>query len=428
MIRIRWALWLLIIIQGVAVFWLMQPWATGDSFAYLRDAESMKQFRFGEWTTAGFVPDGIHPPGYPFFLFILMHLLHLPLGAVVFLQLLMFFAAVRLCEAMLRDALPQVVFLTLVLSYPAAVAYSTRALSEGPALLTLVAAVYLLARNEPGIRNAAVAGGLLGFLALLRPDAALLPPMVALFARSRRSAVVLLGAAGLVLAPYAVRNAVVFSNALPIPPQGALPYSVYLATWEHKLDAADFAAIQRGETPPAAVSSGFAAEAARLNAIIGAAANTPPLGPGAYPAELRPKAAATLRRAAWERIAREPWVYAKHSLVAVWRLFNAQSVPGPRLVALALRVVAGVVWAFGLVGAVLLWRDQRLRLLVVPIVYVLGIHVWLHTEARYTAMVRLFLLACATQAMLLVARTAFPSFGDAAPRMKLKQMEAGSAR
>src|SRR4051812_23443680 len=104
--RMQLFLWIVIVLEGLAVYWLLRPWLTPDTAPYVNDAANLRHFRFGVWWPGrGYVPDGIRAPGYPLVLCFLMYVLHLPFAGAIFVQLCMFFGAVWLSERILGDDL-----------------------------------------------------------------------------------------------------------------------------------------------------------------------------------------------------------------------------------------------------------------------------------------------------------------------------------
>jgi hypothetical protein len=97
--------------------------------------------------------------------------------------------------------------------------------------------------------------------------------------------------------------------------------------------------------------------------------------------------------AALRRMAQRPAGIIWHTVKAPWRLFNSGSYPGPVPIKVGMHVVSNLVWLLGIMGAV--WTIRRRWVSVVPLIVCLAVllpHLPLHTEARYTAPLRLFLV------------------------------------
>jgi len=203
------------------------------------------------------------------------------------------------------------------------------------------------------------------------------------------------------LLPYALFNGLAFGRPLPTPPAGAWGNSLYTATWEPRLEAADLDSWYSGPSP-ALLSSGLIAEVRRINGTLGVDLDTPPFTSESYPPHLRKEAARVYAREAWTRITDRPAEFALHAIRRLWRLWNTQYQPRrlPAIFATAAGVAANLVWLLGGLGALLIasrWaREPGLLAMPLVVLYLSALHACLHTEARYTAAGRLPLAFCAT--------------------------------
>jgi hypothetical protein len=405
-------LWLAIAAQLLLGFLVSRPWTGGDTPYYLELAQGLANGHYAAQTAAGGLePDALRPPGYPLLLWLLHHLLGLPLAAVVALQVGMVALSIYLVQRLLqRIGASPVPFLFLCAAYPFPVLYGAQLMGEAPAMLAVTALAVLLAGPTTWSRLAA-AGLIAGIGALIRSDLALLPIAIAvivivqgLLARERLVPLLpralLPGVvAALVLAPYALWNGATFGKVTPLPLAGAVGNSLYLAYWQNRLPQADLNALYRGEATPAAIQSGLASEVSALNRRIGAPPLTAPWNPITFPDRATQIASTKVYRdAAIARFSAEPAAYAAHVLANIWRLWNMSEYPPalPSPARLLLALLSGLATILGGVGVLIgLIRARGWPLPLAPtliLLYLPGLHLWLHTEARYTAPARLLLL------------------------------------
>lgn len=393
--NIRFAAVLAIIVQLIGVFTVTSPWMRSDSPFYLAIAHNLSQGFFSY--------DGVHaeatwPPGYPAILAVLHEWLQLPIAAIIALQLGLLAVAITIVSRLMDDK-PRTIFLLLCAFYPMPALYLSAVMSEAWALLAVSVVATLLLRVL-SVRVLLVIGIICGVAALIRPSLALLPFVVGaylLFNRHGwRSALPLVVAAG-VLMPYAVWNAVTFGKASPLPVAAATGTSLYLATWQSRLPSKDINALYQGQITPRAERAGLGREVTRLNREIGA----PPLhvtwSAPLYPPHLQVRANEVLRRAALEQIVADPISYGRHVARNAWALWNTSEYPSavPAGIATVLMLTSAVIFVLGAIGCFLNWRHPAAWVLA----YFPAVHLWLHTEARYTAPARLLLLLMAALAL-----------------------------
>ncbi len=404
--------WAALLLQTIACFVVTAPWAGGDTPVYLALAEAIEMGQYG-WFDGGVPqPDPLRPPGYPVFLWAFLHALQLPRAAVVVFQLLAYLLAVLIAQKHLvrRDVSP-IPFLALSLAYIFPAIYSAYLLTEALTMLLVTAGAILLDGRQTTFREAAAVGCLFGGAALIRSDMVLLPvvAVAVLVLRAmavrrfdlsvfRLSSTVMLTAA-LVLSPYMLWNYQNFGTASPVPVASAVGNSLYHATWQGKLPLADLDALYSGSVTARQKASGLLDEVMKANAEIGAPPLTAPWNPAAYPTtETQIRSTEVFRRLAVDRIRQDPIGYLEHVGGSVWRLWNTAEYPSstPAIVRRFLAIISAVVTVLGLGGVALsVCRPAGWPLsfgqALIPI-YVLGVHVWLHAEARYTASVRVLLV------------------------------------
>ena len=409
--RLLCGIWAVIVAECIGAFLLIRPAPFGDSVHYLALADNLQSGRYGTVTAAGFEPDPLRPPAYPILLWFLQHVIGLPLSGVIALQLGAYAGTLALVQAYLRSIrINPVIFLAGAAIYPFPLIYSSYLFTEAWTTLLLTAAALLVAvRRSPAFY--AAAGALTALAALFRADLVLMPLVlfavvltVELLAGSRRLAALIKAilpvvAAGLVLLPYAAWNYSKFDAFTPMPRAGAVGTSLYLSTWQRKMTYEDLWDAHYHRAPPgskaAALVEGFAA----VNRSIGAPEDIVAFDPWAYPTvALRIAASKAFVKAAIERIEADPATYAKHVLFNSWELWNTKKYPPgtPLLVEAGLKFVSWAVFLLsiaGMIAAVLRPKRWALPWTLVPVtLYPAAIHVWLHTEARYTASARILLL------------------------------------
>jgi hypothetical protein len=314
------------------------------------------------------------------------------------------------------------VFRALALAYPFPLFYSSYIMTEPWVMACLTAGACVMSRGKLSYATLISAGILSGFAALLRPDM-ILAPLVASLAilwrfwderwsglRAVGLSLIPLFMAAAVLAPYAIWNGMSFGKFSPLPLAGAVGSSMYSATWQEKVAQTDIDSIYRGNPTRGAIQSGLYAETRSINRSIGAPEHLLPTNPAWYPTrDLQIKINVAAGRRGLERISEDPGSYAKHVFHNIWRLWNTsvypESIPSP--VRMLLIAASYLVFALGLMGSLAALAGVRhfrgLRPAALIMLYPFGVHLWLHTEARYTASVRplLVLFAAITIASLL---------------------------
>lgn len=406
--RLLAAAWVLIAIQCAAAIWLFRPWAIGDSFHYLALAQGLSHGSYGTVTQAGFEPDVLRPPGYPLILALLIYVLHLPHVAVVILQLVAYCGAIYSLQHYLRRAGGNPVpFIVVAAAYPFAMLYSTYLLTEAWVIVATTLAALLALRRTP--MEQLLAGAAAGIAAMIRADLLLLPLVFAgltIIAEWRSGWPAAIGraslpviAAALVCIPYATWNAEKFGTFSPVPLGSAVGTSLYLSTWQRKFTDDDVKNLEQRRFTPHVRQMGLLRESAEIDRSIGAPENIQTFDPYDYPTvELRRAAADAYIPFAIKRIREDPGFYANHVLHNVWELWVTKKYPDriPPPVALLMRISSWAVFLLGFLGmgaALIRPRGWMLPWQLVPItLYPAAIHLWLHTEARYTAATRPLLM------------------------------------
>jgi hypothetical protein len=173
----------------------------------------------GAYTEQG-VPTAYRPVGYPVFLGAIYSLAGRSPAAVQAVQVALDLATATLLYVLLarRSRRAAILAAGIWAAYPAAVLYSGVLLSETLFVFLLVLFTLLLDRAPPRPAAYVFPGLVLGMLALVKPEALAFAVLLVLVLIPRglslTGAAGLLGGAAIVVAPWVVRNAVVFGRPL----------------------------------------------------------------------------------------------------------------------------------------------------------------------------------------------------------------------
>jgi len=407
------SLGILIALQTLFLAFTISP-ITNDSARYISLSDSLRHGNFQTFSLGYWHPEVQRAPGYPLFLLASRYGLHLSIRGIAVLEGLLYLLAVALIYRLLVEReVNATAFLALVFLYPATAAYSVRIMTEALVILSFAVLAWIVTRRmQPGPGLFVLAGIVSGFLTLVRPDAMLLIPLMAalLFFRVRnwQALAVPVLTAFLVLAPYVAWNWRTFHRPLPTARATGLGNSLYLAYWEAYVPSEDLSAFSRREVTSAAIQSGYAAEAAKINQALGVPSWSDPANTELMPTlQSQLAAGPALLRDALQLIWHRPWPYVSHVVLAWYHLFNPAAYPmrSPFAVML-LRVASALIWALGILGLILLYRDRAIWALplIALMLYSPLTHCFLHTEARFTAGSRLLLVAVASYVFTRVNR------------------------
>ena len=406
---VRITCWSGLVCQALIAIWATRPWLGGDSPVYLQLAQNLGHGCFGVIQASVCQADALRPPGYPLILAGALYGLNLPLVAVPIAQEAIYLLSLRLIDLVLvRRGLSSVPFLLLSLIYPFGAIYSASIMTEAWATLAFSIVAFLICTQHQNARMALVAGLVAGAGALVRSDLLLLPIVCGLLMLLRlwnfgwKHAVLIailpvLGAS-IVLLPYVAWNSSHFGKASPAPIASAVGNTLYLAVWQSRLSHDDLDPLYRGVVTPRARASGIVPEIEAINASIGAPALTVPFNPADY-ADQRLQLLSTkaFGDAAMKHIRSDPAGYLSHVAANVWLLWNTSIYPSgvPAGARLGLRAISAIVFVLGVFGLLIALGSRERTLWSAPaalLLYLPAIHVWLHTEARYTAAARPLLL------------------------------------
>jgi hypothetical protein len=394
-------LWIAILTaQLMLAMWAMRPWLTGDSSVYLELSRSLASGYYGITSGGVFQPDALRPPGYPAILALWRWL---PIWSLIIFQLALYGLSIFLLDRFLiRDGAARIAFRLLALIYPFAALYSATVMGEAYAALALTIIAILMARKQISPTGLLFVGIASGVAALIRSDMLLTPVLATAIAFSRgikpSLASIPILVAGLILLPYGAWNYANFGRFSLTPLAAAVGSSLYGATWQEKLTLADLNSMYSGRWTTGAIDSGLVDEVARTNQKFGAPPTAAPFNPATYPTNAQRIASTSVYRdLAIERIKHDPVAYLVHVFKNVFTLWNSSSYPLPQPAAAGLALVSGVVWLFGMSGAMLaLVRRQRIGAAACFMLYPMLVHLPLHNEARYTAAARGLLLMFAS--------------------------------
>lgn len=403
--------------SAVISYFVFFPWITSDSSVYISLAESILA---GRYTTdpGNIAADVLRPPALPSVLAV-FYGVGFDNEVIVILQLILYILALFALYSLADDLkINKQYFLILASVYPFTIFYISHIGVEGWLVPMFVGLAILLSRQQAGVLGYIVAGLLSGSMALFRSDMMVLPLAVAFNAFimqnyttanlvvSLRNATAAILSAALVLTPYSIWNYEVFGEFRPTPIAAAWGNSLYNATWQEDLSHFDFDSLYAGEVTPRMEASGFIAEIAKMNREIGAPSNVIPFNPAEYSSTtLQIKSNEIAAETAISRIMNDPAAYSRHLIKNAWDLWNTSVYPDvmPDILKLLLRAISGVIAILGLAGLGLaLWnfrRSERLARVAVLTVAPYLAHIPLHTEARYTAALRLPLLLFAAYSL-----------------------------
>jgi len=367
----------------VLAIWISHPWITGDSPNYLALAEAIRHGTYAN--------DVLRPPGYP----AVLALWPLGTAALMVLQEAIYLFCLHLISRMVG-----VLVLWLALIYPFPAMYVANIGTEAWAMLVVTSAAWLLTKDSA--KSYALAGLIAGVGTMFRSDLLLLPVALAAYVawRNWRMCMIPVLAAAAALLPYSLWNLSTHGQFKPTPLAGALGNSLYSATWQPHVSQTTIDAFYNHQATPEAQRTGLADEVRRLNGQIGAPPLTAPWNPAAYPTQHQQIASVSVfGDAAVERVKSNPLAYAGHVVSNVWALWNTRTYPGlPVPIEWMLRLSSALIWLLGLIGLFVV--PKRLWGPLAVLLYVPAIHLWLHTEARYTAPVRPLLLMAASFALI----------------------------
>lgn len=403
---------MLLIFEAVVAVWMQRPWLLVDSAHYLDLARNLSGPGFVSAAAGTLMPEALRSPGYPLFLNLLLYRLGWPIAAVIALQMLLYLASVWLvAHVVIHRASLRATFLLLAAGYVFPMLYSALLLSEALAIFLVTCIAAALSAWPRHTLGALAAGTAAGLATLVRGDLlltlfAVICVLVYRHSRHVRTglgqAAVATVAALTVMSPYMAWNHETFGSWRPIPIASALGQSLYLSTWESSLDLKDRQPIVGGPPTQMSVNSGLVAELSGIAKTSAASASAVRVARN-YPARQHEIASGqAFLHAAIDRIEKHPADALMHSFNATWRLLNTGDYPGvPFWIAILLKAISFGAFALGVAGAfiALFWPGIVSRAPLALWVAVQGPHLPLHTEARYTAAIRLFLLLYAAVAV-----------------------------
>ncbi len=398
------------------IIWKAHPWLTGDSGRYLNlSAELLSSGCFGLPSSEGCVPEAMRSPGYPLLIAASTAIFGKSNFGIVLMHSFMYLVSIGLVWRIATETFSKttgVIFLLLSSLYPF-VMYSVGQISpEIPAMFLLCLAAFLMLK--PSSTRIVAAAVLIALSAYLRPNLILLNGLFAiglifLNYRNWRQPVLVGVTAILIAAPFAVRNYLVFEKLTPLPIASGGGNSLMLASWMGKVSLPSLIEYgMKGQATEELKASGMLEQVAEINRQIGVPEDTIFVTVESYPTnETRIRANELMTKAAIRNITEDPMSYASVVLsngVRMW--FTSQipdSFPAWMRFALLFNGISVALLALLGLGIALTRKEYRSNVVVIShlgsFIYCIVTLSWLHTEARYTIPVRLFLLMFSSYAL-----------------------------
>jgi 4-amino-4-deoxy-L-arabinose transferase-like glycosyltransferase len=393
-----------------------KTWLTGDSKRYLALADALRHGHvYGLGSGAAFEPEAMRLPGYPLFVMACQALFHDSNASIILVQCLLFLISVWLVWRVALETLGQLTglsFLVLSAVYPF-VAYSACQISpEMPAVFLLALAFFLLLRRTR--TGFAGAGACLAAAVYFRPNLLLLGPALALVCvladrRLYRKALLLVVCNALPVLPWAIHNEMTFGVFTPTSVVRGSGISLFMATWQSRVNVSSLIEYgMNGRASQELESSGMLEQVRAVNRQVGVPADTVFVNMDVYPDnEKRMKAERLFTQTALANMLDWPGTYLLSSTKNMLRMWFSAYLPASLSspARLGLMLLGLLVLLLGICGVVLALRHEQesSRLIVFAAVgallYFTFTLCWLHTEARYTIPVRLFLLVFAAYAL-----------------------------
>lgn len=207
----------------------LYAFSLGNTIRYPDEAEYLRLARnlvdIGQYTLDGSTPTAYRPPAYPLMLAAGMKL-GLPVVALRAINTAILPACMGLLYLLLRRQYPAQagIAVVLIMAYPVLVYTAATFYPQIPATALLLSAlVVLFPGAPPASHRCLIAGMLLGLSLLMVPTFGLALAFTALFVAvhpfQRKTAIragLILCGAGIIIAPWIVRNAVVFQRLIPL--------------------------------------------------------------------------------------------------------------------------------------------------------------------------------------------------------------------
>lgn len=398
----------------------------GDSSDYLNLAKGFESGQgFGILCDSGFQPESYRMPAYPLFLTIIKSLFGESLLAIIIIQSLLFLASVYFVWQITVKFFGErtgIIFLTLSLFYPFAAMYAVVILSEIIAIFFISLAFFLLSKERAYYLF--FSGIAFGLAFYSRPNLLFLSIFITvlcfvLFKLKQPKYFLIALATILTIIPFCFYNYQHFGKFTPTPVAVQKPgTSLFLATWQSKVSMPTLVEFGgKGNFTDEARAAGLSEQVEniqnQLRQRLGSTEKDGTIknysfGPAGC-ADFNEKVIVqeTLYNAAIENIKSNPLEYLISSLYNAFRMwFTAFSSGGAsKFIETALMFEGILILALALMGIIIaLFNHSSLKnklyiTLIAALFYHSATLCWLHTEARYTIPVRLFLLIFAAYAI-----------------------------
>lgn len=407
------------------------PWIEGDSLDYLRLAQSLSEGSYGINTTEGFQIDGLRLPAYPFLILIYQSILGQNLAGLIVLQAGIYLLSVCLIWRLLTQLFNEVlgiIFLLILLPYPFILYTSSLILTEVWTVFLVTLAIYLMVKFLNGSNRKMgfiLAAFCLGISFYFRPNLVPLPLFLAfaiiIYNKTLwRNAVLLPAISWFLLVPYTFYNFYVFNKFSPIPVASNTGFSLFLATWQHRVSFKSFTVYaMSGKIDEEIERSGVAEQIREISKKTETEMDNMPTDPTYKEVHRRIVLNKHSREMAFNNIKENPASYFTSSIVNMARMWfsvyhhsydsdnNGLSISF--LVKISIVIIGLGMFILGVSGCIwgiVFYSSPQLKFFFVLIAgCLLSFSLtmcWLHTEARYTIPARLLLVTGAANFVFLM--------------------------
>lgn len=419
-----------LVVQLALIVYINRPWIPIDTRTYLDLARSVAHLSFSLPTASVPEPTPYRAPGFPVFLAAILDIAKLPNVSVILIYAILYIICIfYISKTYFERQAARNIYIALCLIYPFTAFYLMNIATEGLAIGFLVLMTIILSQKSGStLRDIALVGILGGIVSLIRPDTLpvlALPVIVVAWRRYRsghlRQAPIISLAnmalapaiALLIMSPFAIWNYHHFNKISVLPAASAMGKSLYIATWDGILDIKDLGILAGTADEPQqpttrAIRAGLARDVADIERMARTTAADDPIY-RRYPYAAHQIALDDqFKKHALDRIRADPGQYVGHLLRSVWNIWNTQEYPPslPSFARIALMAMSGLTITLAALGAIMsLIPRSDVKLSRVPLLTILivtAVHLPLHTEARYTATVRLLMLIYAASFVIFV--------------------------
>ncbi len=389
-----------------------RPWMTGDSKRYLSLSDELKNnYSYGLATIDGFEPEGMRSPGYPVFVLASKTLLDNSDFGIILIQIILYFASIWLVwrvTCKLFNKTCGLIFLLVSSIYPF-IMYSVGQISpEIPTVFLFSLSFYLLL--DLSLFRVAVVAALIAITAYFRPNLVFLNgilffSLIFVDYRDWRKPLWVFIMSVLIMFPFTLRNYLVFGRPTPLPIVSGSGNSLMFASWMSKVSIDSVVKYNRGEINEEIRHSGMLEQIAEINRQVGVPENTIFSTVESYPTnKSKIQANELLTKYALQNISEDRIGFSKTVISNSIRMWFTSHIPEEfplwlRATFLIEGILVFLLAVFGLLK-ILRERTKQNEFIMIYLTGIFGYFIitlsWLHTEARYTITVRLFVLMLAS--------------------------------